>query len=330
MSACYTLGPVTLTQLEAFVLVARLGSVKAAASALGVSEPAVSGALAALRHQLDDPLITKTSMGMSLSPGGQRLVGIASQMVNLAAEAESAIRQAQGAPAHLRVVATSTVAEFVLPHLFSAFTARNSNIQATVGVSGAGEVGALLHERLADVCFGPHLTGKLATGLDCRPMMRYGLVVVASPSHRLVDTARIPWQTLTGMDWLVDPSGMDDSSEVGRLLAELHVPAERIRVFPSLTSAWAAVQAGEGVAPAISHLVARDLERGALRRLDVVSTPIRLLWYVSALPPERRGPGVTELLRFLATPEAMQSMHRSDGGVPASRFRPPVYITLWS
>ena len=40
----------TLTQLSAFVLVARLGSVKAAANALGVSEPAVSQALAALRN----------------------------------------------------------------------------------------------------------------------------------------------------------------------------------------------------------------------------------------------------------------------------------------
>ena len=42
----------TLTQLNAFVLVARLGSVRAAASALGVSEPAVSQALTALRNYL--------------------------------------------------------------------------------------------------------------------------------------------------------------------------------------------------------------------------------------------------------------------------------------
>src|SRR5215469_13834553 len=46
----------TLTQLNAFVLVARLGSVTAAANALGVSEPAVSQALAALRQHLGDQL----------------------------------------------------------------------------------------------------------------------------------------------------------------------------------------------------------------------------------------------------------------------------------
>jgi DNA-binding transcriptional LysR family regulator len=321
---------VTLTQLEAFVLVARLGSVKAAAIALGVSEPAVSGALAALRQQLGDPLITKTANGMSLSAGGQRFVGIASQIVGLAAEGESAIRQAQGAPSRLRIAATATVAEFVIPPLLAAFAARHPNIETSVGVSESAEMAALLHERLADVCFGPRLTGDGAVGLTSEPMMRYGLIVVASPTDRLAVVPGITWPALAREDWLIAPSGMDPSTEVGTLMTRLRVPAERVRVFPNQTAAWAAAAQGEGVAPAISHLVSRDLDRGVLGRLDVVSTPVQLLWYVSALPVPRRSAGVATLLRFLSTPEAMQSMHRSDGGVPASRFRPPVYVTLWS
>ncbi len=53
----------TLTQLNAFVLVARLGSVTAAANALGVSEPAVSQALAALRQHLGDQLVSRGPPG---------------------------------------------------------------------------------------------------------------------------------------------------------------------------------------------------------------------------------------------------------------------------
>ena len=321
---------VTLTQLEAFVLVARLGSVKAAAGALGVSEPAVSGALASLRQQLGDPLVVRQGNAMSLTAGGQRVVGIASQMVNLAAEATSAVRQANGAPALVRVVATATVAEAVVPPLLAAFGARVASVTTTVGVAEAGEVAALLHERLADVCLGPRLSGEAAAGLDSTPMMRYGLVVVASPRHRLAGAVGVPWHQLTGEDWLVDPSGTDRSSEVGMLLARLHVPEERVAVFGSLTAAWAAAEKGQGVAPAISHLVAGHLQRGTLTRLDVVSTPVRLLWHATTLPEPRRAPGVGALLRFLTTPEAMQAMHRSDGSVPASRFRPPVYVTLWS
>ena len=320
----------TLTQLEAFVLVARLGSVKAAAAALGVSEPAVSGALAALRQQLGDPLVTKTPTGMALSAGGQRFVPIASQIVGLAAEGHSAIRQAQGAPAQVRVAATSTVAEFVAPPLLAAFAARNSSVESSVGVSESVEMSTLLHDRLADVCFGPHLAGEAAVGLTCEPMMRYGLIVVASPGHRLAGVTGISWQALAKEDWLVDPSGMDPSSEIGMLVARLHVPAGQVQVFPNQAAAWLAAEHGAGVAPAIAHLAHRRIERGVLCRLDVVSTPVQLLWYASTLAAERRSPAVAALMRFLTTPEAMQAMHRSDGAVPASRFRPPVYVTLWS
>src|SRR5438105_15821449 len=147
----------TLTQLEAFVLVARLGSVKAAAKVLGVSEPAVSGALAVLRQHLGDPLVERTPTGMDLTEGGKRLVTIASQMVNLAVEAEAAIRDAQGAPELLRVVATSTIAEFLAPGLLAVFTARSGSVEASVGLTNEAEMSALLLERLADVGLGPFL-----------------------------------------------------------------------------------------------------------------------------------------------------------------------------
>ena len=315
----------TLTQLEAFVLVARLGSVKAAARVLGVSEPAVSGALAALRQHLGDPLVERTPGGMDLTPGGQRLVPIASQMVNLAVEAEGAIRRAQGAPELLRVVATSTVAEYVARPLLNAFTSRHGPVEATLGVTTAAEMPVLLMERLADVGLGPYLTD-----LEAKPMMRYRLVVVAGRRHALTRAAHVGLQSLAGQDWLVDASGADPATEIGRLLAQLRVPDARVRVFPSLGAAWAAAADGEGVAPGVAHLVASDVVRGRLVVLPVDGTPVDVLWHVNTLGADRRSPMATRLRRFLDTPHAMQAMHRADGSVPVSRFRPPVYVTLWS
>jgi LysR family transcriptional regulator, low CO2-responsive transcriptional regulator len=315
----------TLTQLEAFVLVARLGSVKAAAQVLGVSEPAVSGALAALRQHLGDPLVVRAPGGMDVTPGGQRLVPIASQMVNLAVEAEGAIRRAQGAPELLRVVATSTVAEYVARPLLTAFTVRHGPVEATLGVTTASEMPALLHERLADVGLGPPLPA-----LETKAMMRYRLVVVAGPRHRLASSAHVGLPSLADQDWLVDASGADPATEIGVLLARLGVPESRIRVFPSLGAAWTAAAEGEGVAPGVAHLVAHDVERRRLVVLPVEGTPIDLLWHVNTAGADRRSPMATKLRRFLDTPDAMHAMHRADGSVPVSRFRPPVYVTLWS
>lgn len=315
----------TLTQLEAFILVARLGSVKAAANVLGVSEPAVSGALAALRQHLGDPLVVRGSTGMELTAGGQRLVGIASQMVNLAVDAEAAIRGAQGAPELLRVVASSTIAEFVAPAVIAAFTARTDPVEASVGMATAAEMPALLTERLADISLGPRLSG-----LRSEPMMRYRLVIVGAPTHPLARDNAVAVRSLAGHDWLVGASGADPSSDVGMVLERLRVPSSRVSVFPSEAAAWAAAADGHGIAPAVAHVVMRDVQRGALVHLPVEGTPIDLLWYVTTLPGERCSPAANKLRHYLGTPDAMQVMHRSDGSVPASRFRPPVYVTLWS
>ena len=311
----------TLTQLGAFVLVARLGSVKAAANALGVSEPAVSQALAALRKHLDDELIVRRSSGMALTPGGQRLVTIASQMVSLGAEAEAAIRAAQGAPEQLRIVADSVIAELVAPSLLEAYGHRSGGVETTVGVATTAEMGALLSERMADVAIGPNLTGEAAPGVESHPVMRCQLVVVGAASGPPAPARA---------HWLVDPSGTDPGSPVARLLAAHRVPEERIRVFPSQAAALAATADGEGVAPVLEHLVAPELHRGTLRRLEVPGTPMPVRWYVSMLTVDRRAPAATSLRHFMDTPPAMQLMHKPGRGLPPSRFRPPVYVTLWS
>jgi len=322
---------VTITQLEAFVLVARLGSVTAAARALGVSEPAVSGALAALRQQLGDPLVQRGPGGMVLTAGGRRLVSVASQMVALAAEAEAAIRQARGAPERLRVVATSALAESVAPALLAAFSTRSgAGIEVSLGVATSAEMAAVLQERLADVALGPALAPGPGAGLESLPLLRYRLVFVAAPSHCLARAGRLPLAALSGQSFLVDPDATEAGSPVRRILARLGVPEGQVRVFPSQAAAWVAAEEGEGVAPAVAHLVAGELERGSLVALHVEETPLELLWHATMLAPTRRSPAASALGRFIGTPIATQAMHSPVRGVPPSRFRPPVYVTIWS
>src|ERR1700730_17905618 len=104
---------------------------------------------------------------MTLTAGGRRLVPIASQMIALAAEAEDAIRQAQGAPDRLRVVATSTVAESVAPGLLAAFGARAGAVDVTLGMASSEEIPAVLQERLADVALGPHISARTSSRSPC-------------------------------------------------------------------------------------------------------------------------------------------------------------------
>ncbi len=309
----------TLAQLKVFVLVSRLGSVRAAAEALGVSEPAVSQALAALRLHLDDPLICRGGSGMELTPAGRRVVSIASQMVNLAVDAEAAVRQSKGDAELLRVVTTSTLAQSIVPALLQAFTARAGGIEVSLGVATTDEMEALIHERLADVAVGPALAG-----LDAEAVMRYRLTLVSRPGHRVNGGG------LAAQQWMVDPTGTDAKSDVGVLLARCAVPESQVRVFANEKAAWSAAADGHGVAPAIDHMVARLVDAGVVARVVAPDVPVDHLLHVNSLDGGRRSPAADKLRRFARTPEAMQSMYRPDSGVPAAKFRPPVYVTLWS
>jgi LysR family transcriptional regulator, low CO2-responsive transcriptional regulator len=314
----------TLTQLNAFVLVARLGSVTAAANALGVSESAVSQALSALRLHLGDQLVSRGPTGMTLTSGGSRLLGTASQIVVLGAEAHAAVRAAQGAPEQLRVVATSTLAEFLISPLMEAFTRRFAGeVEVSAGVAVTNEMAVLVANRLADIAIGQGVTPDPALPVVSEPIFRYRLVVVTAGESRLKGSAS-QWR------WLVDPAGTDPDSDTGRLLAALHIPDSRIGVFPNQTAAWAAAADGAGVAPAVEHLVAQQLRRGELSLAEVPGTPAACCWHATMLGRQSRSTVASALRRFLTTPEAMHLMRAPATGVPPSRFRPPVYVTIWS
>jgi len=315
---------VTLTQLGAFVLVARLGSVRAAADVLGVSEPAVSKAIASLRVHLDDQLIVRDGNTMSLTPGGNRLLAIASQMVSLGAEAEAAVRSANGGPTRLRLLVTPTIAEFIAAPLVEAFSVRCANtIETTSGVATSVEMRELLVSRIADVALGPALVPDLEHPLVCEPVLRYRVVLAAAPTSRLTGSPS-QWP------WLVGPGGTDPGSDLGQVLRAHRVPDNRVHVFPNQTAAWEAAADGGGVAPAPQPLIAPRVKREALRLVHTDHAPVDAHWYVSTLRPDRRTEGAAYLRNFLSTPAAMQLMCTPGAGVPPSRFKPPVYVTIWS
>jgi DNA-binding transcriptional LysR family regulator len=314
----------TLTQLNAFVLVARLGSVTAAASALGVSEPAVSQALAALRQHLGDQLLSRGPAGMTLTPGGSRLLATASQIVVLGAEAHAAVRAAQGAPEQLRVVATPTVAEFVTTPLIEAFAKRHgSGVEVSSGVGASREMAVLVANRLADVAIGPEVPPDPALPVVSEPLFKYRLVAVAGGRGA-------PRGSLRQWHWLVGPAGSDPDSDIGKFLAAQRIPEDRIGVCPSNTAAWAAAADGAGVSLAVEHLVGHQLRRGELSLVDVPGTPVAGCWHATMLDRQQRSGIAGSLRRFLSTPEAMHLMRSPAAGVPPSRFRPPVYVTIWS
>jgi LysR family transcriptional regulator, low CO2-responsive transcriptional regulator len=319
----------TLSQLRSFITVARQGSVKAAARALEVSEPAISGAVGALRRELGDPLYIRSGGVIELTPGGRRLASAASEILDLAEQTRRAVRAAETEKTTLRVAATPPFAEFAAGPLLSVFSHRHPTIEVDLQVARREDYAALLANRAADVTLGPPVTERQdVPAMVSEPFLRYGLVVVAAPGHTLSSSKGLAPAALVSTPWLLGPYESERSTDTGAFLARQSIAPRRTRAYPNFAAALAQVASGRGVTLAIAHTVRDELERGALVELDVRGTPISGLWYVSTLRPELRTSAAEALMRFVTTPDATRAMLARGGGVPAERF---VHMgTRWS
>lgn len=326
----------TLSQLRTFALVARLGSLRAAASALGISEPAVSSAMSALRLDLGDPLYVRSGGGIALTPGGLALAEHAQEMVGLADTIRWDVAHATRAARGLRVLVTAAFAEHAAGRLFDAFRARlpGSSVDVDVSVGPASSVTAQLADHACDIALGvrPAVAGPL---MKIVPFLRYQRIVVAAREHPLAHHHRshpgasIPAALVLAHPWFAGPAGVEELSEEGRWLGTLAGLPDVVE-RDSEADGLEAVRRGEGVMLALGHVVRAEIDAGSLVRLPLAGTPIAGLWCASMLNASRATAAARSLLGFVTSIEATTAMLAPGGSPAVVRRGSRVHVGLWS
>src|SRR5438552_6197697 len=116
-------------RLQAFLEVARAGSVKGAAERLVVTQPAVSATIRALERDLGVRLVAPAGRGLMLTAAGEVLARHAAQVLGLMDQTRWAVREAaEPGRGRLRLVAVTTAGEYVLPPILTTFRARNPDV----------------------------------------------------------------------------------------------------------------------------------------------------------------------------------------------------------
>ncbi len=334
----------TLSQLRTFALVAKLGSLRAAAASLGVSEPAVSAAVAALRVELRDPLFTRTPMGIRLTPGGRALASHAEEIVGLAEDTRRDVAHANTSEHGLRVLATAAFAEHAAGRIFDLFGKWVAADAVDVIVEDADDIGTLLRERAYDIALGARPALAASAGLEPVPFFKYQRVMVASADHPLATLpSPIPTQRLLSIPWFSGPGGFEPLTEEGRWFGRLSALPEVVELT-SETDALAAVAGGEGVMLALGHVAASRIRSrsgadgpgdhaaraGDLVRLSVAETPISGLWWATTLDGGRATESARLLQRFVTTSEATAAIVSPTGSRGLSRRGNKFHVALWS
>lgn len=319
----------TLAQLQSFVLVARHGSVKAAAAELGVTEPAVSVAVAALRKELGDELFVRDGRGIAFTAGGRRLATLAGEILGLAEQARRSVHDSPGQPRMMQVAVTGLVAEHISP-LIDAFSARDPDLEVAIEQVHGDSMAELLEQRRADIAFGPPPAADRAATIASVPFLRCRLIVAASPSHPLAGRREIEPAELEQARWLLGTPELDATTGAGLLFTRSSISPAELVPYTSHAAAVAAAIAGDGIVLAPVSTVSAELRRRALMRLDMRGTPMLEMWHASTLGFGRALPAALALQRFATSPEATQAISTGRSGSASSRARPRPHVTLWS
>jgi DNA-binding transcriptional LysR family regulator len=317
----------TPTQLRAYSAVVRLGSVKQAAAQLVVSEAAVSLHIGQLRKELGDPLFSRTAAGLAFTPGGLRLASRAAELLGLQDITVLEVSAAGKGRRLLRIGASSLFAEHAAPGLIEQFSQRADDLDVELSVRSPGQFAQLLQTRALDIALGPQ-PGVLDKAITARPLMNYRVVLVVGADHPLAAVQPSAGQ-LRDQTWLLGPSATAGLGAVPAVLRRLAVPEERQQIFQSHAAAIEETKRNRGVAPVLSYVVAPDLARKNLVRLNGAQNHLDAVWYAAMLAGRATPSAAAELARFVCTPRGLQAMVRGRG-VSVGHFKPSIHVTLWS
>lgn len=305
----------------------RLGSVRAAAEELGVSDAGVSMHVAQLRKELDDPLFTRTASGLAFTPGGLRLASRAIEILGLQQQTAIEVTEAAHGRRLLRIAASSAFAEHAAPGLIELFSSRADDLSVELSVHPAHQFGYLITSRAVDIALGPP-AAPADPSLVARAFLKYQIITVTTPDNPLLERG-VTAASLREQPWQLGPAGGSADGEVAAMLRTLAIPEARQRIFQSDAAALEEVRRVGGLTPTIGFAVAKDLAGGRLAQVKGAGLQVGGEWSATTLPASARQPAVSELLRFITTPRCTQAMIRGSG-VGVSRFRPKVHVTLWS
>ncbi|MET0386807.1 MAG: LysR substrate-binding domain-containing protein [Polyangiales bacterium] len=295
------MNPPNLLALIALEAVARLGSVTRAASALHLTQSAVSHRLHSLQRELGVTLVERSGRGVRLTPQGHELARAAQLALS---QLEQAIERL-GPAASERVLSISCSPSFAIRFLVPRMAAFRSAhptydlriASADVPVDPGHGADAAIHlsagptprlhcEKLVDeIAFpvvSPHLLERGAPLRTPSDLAHYPLLHDDAFAH---DPARVDWPV-----WF----------ERTGAARELRARMQRGVRFSHAYLALEAALAGDGVALARRSLVADDLVRGRLVAPLPQGVPSGLTyWFVSAASPEER-PAIGLLRDYLA------------------------------
>lgn len=207
-----------LRDFQIILAISEARTLRAAAGALGVTQPALTYALRGIEDTVGAPIFERATDGMHVTPIGSEFLVFARKML---AFAEVGLRDLEvfsnGLKGNLRVALTPTTTVANLPEILLAFQRKAPDVQISVVSRPSHTHLEALRSGEMDIAVGPTGPEYQSDDLSTHIVSREAISVMASPNHPLATKSKVTLQDMARFGWIypVDPfPSADDIRQV--------------------------------------------------------------------------------------------------------------------
>lgn len=316
---------VTIRQLRALAALSECGSVTAASSRLGLTQPAVTQQLKLLQDQAGLPLIQRTGEGMLLTDAGREVLSLNKGIEALIQACQDSLERMAGAVGGSVSIGAVSTAKYFVPHVLAAFSRLYPKVNIRIAIGNREDIRKAICGYDLDFA----IMGRPPANLEVESYLigDHPYVIVARRDHCLARRLGLSIVDLVQETFLTREPGSGT-----RFLMESFFDASAVQPHigmevSSNETIKQAVIAGLGIAFISAHTVSAELEDGRLVILDVAGLPVVRQWFAVWPCDKVLLPPAQSLLTFLRSegttflPALANTLHTKTPRVPSADVR---------
>lgn len=254
-------------KLRVFCAVAETKSFSKASELIHLTQPAVSLQIQAMEELYETRLFDRSGNTINLTPAGEILYKRAKEILALYAEAQQNISEITGAiKGSLSIGASSTIGNYLLPHIIAAFKKKVPQVNISLVVSNTKTITEKLNAGEIDIALVEGDVSKQRFSVET--LISDELVVIMSPAHPWAERRNLPAIELTKEPLILREEGSGTRQIIIKHLEEHGLKLDQLKIALVMGSTEAikgAVEEGLGVAIMSGWAVRKWLKQGLLK-----------------------------------------------------------------
>lgn len=269
--------PLDTRQLRAFVTLARRGSFTVAARELHLSQSAVSHSMKALETDLGCRLFDRMSKKVLLTQAGEHLLQHADKILLEMSAAREAIQQlSKWGHGRLRVGASTTACQYILPEVLSEF--KKSYPQAMISLEPGDTREALELLRGNHIDLALALEPKRDDDFEFIPLFTDEMVFVMSPVHPWAQAGHVTREEIPKQNYVLYNKNSFTFELVENYFRDEDMVLNMVMELGSMEAIKELVKLGLGVSILAPWIARKEIESGELVSLSLGKRKLKRTW----------------------------------------------------